>query len=441
MRDAWKPVRSLLRSIHERPLLYYGLLVPLSIALYDQHGRLAVGIPPIVPITGLFLLLGIAQGGADRIRLTWQASPGAFWLYGLVCAAELLLGFYHASPSGWLFVAGRVTFLVVLVTVVANFGSRTDAEDALTGLTIGASIIGLLTLVQASRVVQLPFAAPVWPGRYFGSFQLPFPRTLGIDMSRDKYGIAAAVALPTLIASSRAPRRLLGSRWLRIVLFSLVTIGTAITQSRGAYLTVLLALGLTLTLVLGTKVFNRSLFRDRGALLIALGYAALLVVANVAFTAVAPEWFVGVETSIDHQNVYVRSDVNAQGWLQFQEAPLLGVGHGARFASGRANAAIHNHFLEQMVSTGLVGGVPYLLFHLWILVSALQLLGGWRQSQLVVPISLLVSVAATYLAYQFFPGFFTSVFAVVCGLVLAVVRQERRLPEATGNASGTPSTG
>ena len=43
---------------------------------------------------------------------------------------------------------------------------------------------------------------------------------------------------------------------------------------------------------------------------------------------------------------------------------------------------------------------------------------------------LVVSVSAAYLAYQFSLGFFTSVFALICGLVLSVTREDRGLSGA-----------
>ncbi|UCC77925.1 MAG: hypothetical protein JSW37_06045 [Anaerolineales bacterium] len=129
-------------------------------------------------------------------------------------------------------------------------------------------------------------------------------------------------------------------------------------------------------------------------------------------------------------NVFQRMELNAQGWFLLRQVPLLGIGHGAFPLLQGSAYNIHNHFWEHVVSTGIVGGVPYLLFHLLILVRALQLMGSLRPSVRAAAHVLVVSVSGTYLAYQFSLSFFTSVFAVLCGLVLALRREEARLSTA-----------
>jgi O-antigen ligase len=170
---------------------------------------------------------------------------------------------------------------------------------------------------------------------------------------------------------------------------------------------------------------GRLLARPPSAWWITIGYAAVLIVANVTFTAVAPQWFTGGEESRDLRNVLVRERVNVWAWEQLQMTPVLGIGHGSGLAGYTAGPGVHNHFLEQLLATGLLGGIPYLLFHAWILVAALRLLGNDRRVPHTIAAALAVSVTATYLAYQFFPGFFTSVFAVICGLLLGALREER----------------
>ena len=102
-------------------------------------------------------------------------------------------------------------------------------------------------------------------------------------------------------------------------------------------------------------------------------------------------------------------------------------------------ASIHNHFWDHLVSTGLVGGIPYLLFHLLILVSALSLFARSRGITKAVASVLSASVFITYLAYQFAPLFFVAVFAVTCGLVVALNRDE--CPMGQPLASVEPDTG
>ena len=70
-----------------------------------------------------------------------------------------------------------------------------------------------------------------------------------------------------------------------------------------------------------------------------------------------------------------------------------------------------------------------------ILVGALRLLGSSRSSSRVIAVVLVVAVSATYLAYQFSLSFFTSVFALLCGLVVSVQREDCRLSDAAAQGA------
>jgi O-antigen ligase len=338
---------------------------------------------------------------------------------------------YHRNPQGWAWVAGRVTFFLVMAATVANCGDVNDAKDALRGLTYGVGVLGLLTIVHAVGFVDLQFAWPArWAGRTFGPVQIPFPRTLGIRMTYNKFGVLAAAALATVLAPSAGDEPFIRPSWFRVALFCTIMAAVLLSQTRGVYLTILWTLGLSAAFALRKHRRFQWLSSTSGAWWAAGSYALLLVLGNVLFLAVAPAWLVNVGYAQSVRNVLLRLDLNARGWLVFQRAPLLGIGHGTFPNLQPGGMNIHNHFWEQFVSTGIVGGIPYLLFHLLILVGALRLLGSSRPSLRAVALVLVVSVSATYLAYQFSLAFFTSVFAVICGLVLSVKREDRRRSRA-----------
>lgn len=427
-----RPIAALLGAIRERPILYWGFTVPLTVTVFEQSEGLVAGVPPIVPITAVFLLLAVLKGGTKQVVSTWLASPMALWLYVVVCVIEVFLMLYHRNPQGWAWVAGRVAFFLVMGATVANCGDVNDVKDALKGLTLGVGVIGLLTIVHALGIANLPSAWPArWAGRTFGPVQIPFPRTLGIRMTYNKFGVLAAAAVATVLAPSLADEPLIRPPWFRAALIVTIMAAVLLSQTRGVYLTILWTLGLGAAFALRRRERFRWLSSAAGAWWAAGSYALCLVLGNVLFLAVAPQWLLNLGYAQSVRNVLLRLDLNAQGWLVFQRAPLLGIGHGTfpHLSGGGAN--IHNHFWEQFVATGILGGIPYVLFHMFILVGALRLLGSSRLSLRAVAIVLVVSVSATYLAYQFSLGFFTSVFAVICGLVLSARREDRRPSGAT----------
>lgn len=425
------PVGLWLAGIWARPLLIFSFLVPLAINVYGRNNVLEVGRPLIIPLTAIFVLLGLLRGGAQRVLSAWRASPVAFWLYTSVLAVELLLTFYHGNSSGWAWLGGRVAFFAVLLTTVAHCDGEEAVQDGLRGLSYAVGVIAVLTVIHALRIVYLPFGLPVWPGRTFGPIRMPLPRTLGLAMTITKFGILAAVALTTALVGG--DKRLIRPLWARAFLFGVVIAAAVISQARAVYMTVLATLGWAGLLLVARERTLRWLASARGAWLTTVFYAILLIVANVIFPLVAPPWLLNVGSETSVTNVTYRLDANATGWRVLKQAPLFGIGHGTLLRVTHLNESIHNHFWEHVVATGIVGAIPYLLFHMWILVSALQLLGSERSTISAMARALVVSVSATYLAYQFSAGYFTSVFAVLCGLVICAGRKEQPI--------GQPATG
>lgn len=436
VRHITAPVGLWLAGIWARPLLIFSFLVPLAINVYGRNNVLEVGRPLIIPLTAIFVLVGLRRGGIQRVLSTWRASPAAFWLYVSVLVTEVLLMFYHGSPSGWAWLGGRVAFFAVLLTTVAHCDGEEGIKDGLRGLAYGVGLIAVLTVIHALRIVYLPFGLPVWPARTFGPIHMPVPRTLGLAMTITKFGILAAVALTTALVGGDKP--LIRPLWARAFLFCVVMAAAVISQARAVYMTVLATLGWAGLLLVARERTLRWLASARGAWLTTVFYAILLIVANIIFPLVAPPWLLNVGSDTSVTNVTYRLDANATGWRVLKQAPLFGIGHGTLLRVTQLNESIHNHFWEHVVATGIVGGIPYLLFHTWILVSALQLLGSARATIRAVAKALVVSVSATYLAYQFSAGYFTSVFAVVCGLVISAGADEQPIAQPIAQPGTEP---
>lgn len=430
-----KPLVTLYRAVLQRPLLWYGFLVPLSVTVFEKSEGFVTTVPAIVPVTAAFLLLALLNGRVEQLERTWRASPTELWLYSLVCVIEALLAFYHRSPYGWAFVAGRVAFLVIVLTTAAHCIDLSAATDALKGMTGAVGVISLLTIVQALQVIPVPSAWPGAVGRLFGFLRMPVARTLGIRMTYNRFGVMASIALATAMVLPTGYASIIRRSPVRAILFFGVSVAAVISQTRGVYITVLWAVGLGTLLVLARLRRFRWLSSSRGAWMAAMAYGVLLVLGNLLFPLIAPEWVVNLGYEQSVLNVSRRLDLNALGWAALQEAPLLGIGHGSLPNLHPSVTNIHNHFWEHMVSTGIVGGIPYILYHLLILVGALRLLGSDRMLLRAVAIVLVVSVSATYLAYQFFLGFFTAVFAVICGVVLSMRREERSRPVVSSRPS------
>lgn len=400
--------------------LLFGLLMSLSIsALGTRSGDLITLIPPVIPISAVFLLVAVSTGGAKRVLATIRSNPLTVSLYGLVCIAEAVLMLYHGSRLGVAYAAGRIGFFLVFLSAAAACDDEEIVRDVLRGMTYAVALIGLLSLVHASGLFPVPFGQRAKPPRTFGPFRMPFPRTLGHPMSHNKFGILASVALATVTQSGLGGQDIIAPLWAGGGLLALAVLGVLITQTRATYLTALVAVGLSVGLTLERKRESPWYTRPRGSCVAALVYLGLLILANVLFPIVAPDSLLDVGSTRDVASALSRVDANAVAWELFTNAPLLGIGHGNFDNYHTGETGIHNHLLEQLASTGLVGGIPYVLFHVLILVGAMRQLGHRKGLSQSVSRVLCVSVLATLFAYQFFPGFFVSTFAIISGLVVS----------------------
>jgi O-antigen ligase len=422
----YPPVRQFLQ-IWRQPALFFGLLMALFVGqLGTPGGQILVGVIAIMAVTLGFLAVGVAQGGTRRILSAWRACPAETWLYVLVCVLETVLALYRGGVPALLFAAGRWGFLVVLLTTCAICKHEDSVRRVLEGTTYGAGVIGLLTLIHGLGIVRMPFGLALMPPRTFGSFRMPFARTIGIAMSPDKFALMASLALGALVGSFASSKPMVRPGWMRVPLLLLVLVGCVITQTRAVYIGIAFALCLASFFWVIRRVPRPRFATALGAWAVVAMFSLVLVVSNLLFLQLAPESIVDVGTARSVENVAVRSETNEIAWRIFQEAPWLGIGHGRFEDLTFDTVGVHNHFLEQLVATGLIGGIPYLLFHLFILVRALRAAGDSELSRAAVARVLATGVLVTYLEYQFFPGFFVSPFAIMCGLIFCLERDKPR---------------
>lgn len=417
------PVVALLSRLWRRPAFYFGLLTVLTVTVLREGSWSApTPVPPVLLVGLGFLGMALMRGATRRIASVCLLHPGVFLLYVLVCLIEALLMFYHHSDLGWAYVAGRVGFLLVLLSAIAVSTDAAAAKDVLKGMTCGVGVMGVLTLVHAMQIVNLPFGSTLAPSRTFGPFQMPLPRTMGIDVSPGKVGILGGIALSTVLLSSGGSDRIVEGVRPRVLLFVLAAAAVAVTQTRGAYLAALAAIGFS-TYFLIVRGRERPWFGSRlGSVLVVVLYFCSLVVGNLVFPVLAPDFILNVGGTRTAQNVFIRAESNVMGWHLLDRAPLLGIGHGNFIHFSFTEGGIHNHFWEQFVSTGLLGGIPYLLFHMLVLQTALRQSGRAQGASRTVARAVCASVLAAYLGYQSFAGFFTSSLAILYGLVLSLRR-------------------
>jgi hypothetical protein len=414
------PLVVALTGIRRQAPLMFGLLSAVTITSFRGIDLSALTlVPPVVLVASLFLAAALARGAMGAIVAAWQRRPAIFWLYSLVLLVEVLLQVYHGGDEGWAYVAGRAGFLLVLLSALATCPTADAAEGGLRGTAYGVGVIGLLTLVHALQILDMPFGAELAIPREFGGFEMPVPRTMGIDMSPGKVSMLAAVVLSTVIISPTGRHRVIDRRAMRVILFCLALAAVLITQTRGAYLVALTTLGLSGYLLL-CRDSSPWFARRKGPWLVVAGWAALMVLGNVFLLDLAPDFVLDVGAAQSVHNVHARLLANSEGLRLLCDSPLLGIGHGTFEYVARGPASIHNHFWEQVVATGIAGGLPYLLFHVLVAVALLRSAGHCDSRYGAIGRTISAAVFGIFVGFQSFGAFFPATLAVLYGIALAI---------------------
>jgi O-antigen ligase len=206
-----------------------------------------------------------------------------------------------------------------------------------------------------------------------------------------------------------------------------VVLASIITQSRGVYLTMLLTMvAMTLSRSIRWPATTRLTRWQISWMISCCCLLLLLFVGARASEDTLPNVIVDVGSSTSVRNVAARASAISAAWTLFLKSPWVGIGHGTRAELFDRTVSVHNHFVEQLEATGLLGAIPYGFFHALVLAKALHLTGARDQRRRKLAILLAIAMAATYMEYQVFPGYFVGLFAMICGLLVCLEEQIRR---------------
>ena len=415
------PAYALLWLLVTYPLVVYSFLLPLLSLLIYRYGRLLWAVPPLVALSIPLLLFGMIKH--DLLPRIVKRNQLVFAIFAVVMVFEVL-ALAYTGLSGSNFFLGRMGFLLVAVAVAVNATNVKTMELSLFAITVGVAVLGVLTILHALDIFSLPVALDKLPARAFLGYRFPVPRTLGIGMSYGKFGIMASVAMVTLIFSTLSPYRIIKSLPLRIVLFLAVVSGILISQGRGVFLTVTTV---SLFSVVAALQMRRAAVLGPQA---AMSRSWLLLFAVMAILAIAVGGFLPTVAELDIVDVEtVNSLDNAAGRVQINriavdlllQNPLFGIGHGNFVGMAGMGTGIHNHFVEQYVATGFIGGSFYLLFYLLLLLSAWRaFVRGTSLAVRMVAAIFFAGYMAVLLEYLVFPGFLAEAAAWLTGLILAL---------------------
>ena len=331
----------------------------------------SLGVPvelTVISLAVLFLSL------VFHLPLVFRKPPAAYWfflLYWVVFALPVLNqnAFFRSSALWNLMVTSQ---LLVLSWAAFNLMlSDRVARNALLALAISCLFLSVLQFAGISASDGASRSARV--------------TALGFHPNN----IARILSLGLLIllgAAYAQARSLIKPLWLVWAGVGLIGLAIVRTGSRGAL--VALAAGIFVFVLRSGSIAVKI----RNALLVCAGIG-IFALASLQSENMRARF----EDALEEGDLARREMIYPTAWQMFKEKPLLGWGPvaaeyelGARIAhveEDRKNA--HNMILNVLISTGLVGGIPFFTGTLLALWAAWKARGGTRG---VLPLSLIAMV-------------------------------------------------
>jgi O-antigen ligase len=334
-------------------------------------------------------------------------------VFGLLLAlwfvAALLSLAIH--PEGFRFVIARVVFILMVVLAFASL-SDLDAYRLFVRVFLVSMIgVALLTVVQALGLVELPFGDRI-RGRQIFSF-LP-NRTLGVPMSYGEHGILMGFAIALLLGilfTHSGQRRLLW-HWGAL---ALLVCAVLFSQSRSTYLEMVAMLAVLVGLGAAARVLRPGGYVLAVLLLLGGGAAAIIY---------GPANIVRFMIEVNELTVVGRTQQWAFAMGTATEHPFIGTGYGSfqliYLGGVRAQVALHNAFINELMSVGLVLGSIYALLYayaLWTLVRVGFARENARETR-ALAVALIAAFVAAITALNFYQGFYVEILAVMFALSL-----------------------
>jgi O-antigen ligase len=325
-------------------------------------------------LVALLTVTWLAQG-VRRRRLNVRAGAIVLVALAMVCLAALSIGYADNRGSAVKESLKWLELLLAVLIVVDLAGAPRSARW----------VIGAMLVAGAAEAAYgaVQFATDTGPGafqlkgalRAFGHFDQPNP-----------FAGYLTTILPLAICMALCPANPIRFRWISLAAAGLLSVGIALSQSRGAWLGA--AVAALCLLVIWSRSTRRLLIPCAlgGALVLALAVAGLLPAAILDRLGQTIEYFGvfdvrTVEVTSDNWALVERMAHWQAGWYMFLDHPWLGVGAG-NYAQAypvyfvgswqEALGHAHNYYLNILAELGVVGGGLLLL----LLALAFRQLGG-----------------------------------------------------------------
>jgi putative inorganic carbon (HCO3(-)) transporter len=351
----------------------------------------------------------IAASVAVPLLLPWAVGVAAFfWLIRLVSEGRLT----HRTPADLPIVVLVLWIPVTLIATSLPEITRLQALRLLSGIALYYAIINWggteirlrwleIGLVCAGLILAIlaPFSVawsigklPIFPAWLYQNFKVLVSDTIHPNVMGGTLILLIPIPISTLLFSANRLSKIQRIFYLFACLSMLVIL--ALTQSRGAWLALLVGLFLLVVLRFGIPVFFSSTGRPRWGwlMLILAGIGAGALVSALGYQTVLDD-LIGSSAGVAQGGFAGRMEIWSRAIYMIQDFPFTGVGMGAfgpvadalypfiQFAPGTLEHA-HNLFLQVAVDLGLPGLVAFLaVLSIGLWGAGCLWRNGWREGR------------------------------------------------------------
>lgn len=318
---------------------YYVVLILLSNLLPDVFTR-SVTIPLRVAIVSLLIVIFLLYP-----RLRHESALRFFLAFAIVYLSRIGYEWssgssnFHMDPSDFMFYFVSFVALPLLLTTQTRFSSN-EYERILSAILFGAWLTSLLTIVFYRDFIGTEYRLSALVGRdsnYISPLALSYVSVLGIALGLSYIAMKPLDLRKNILVSL-------------VVIFCLIPF--FLGASRGSLLALLVSLCFYFAFAPGIK-------RRATLVILLFAFTGTLVVAEQYLGSVVFTRFFGIADDIaaEGSSTY-RLTIWLNSWEQFRESPFLGDSLECTFIGLHP----HNMLIEVMITTGIVGTMPFLMF-------------------------------------------------------------------------------
>ena len=409
---------------HKR--LFYLLLFSAPLMPMPDAFSIA-GIPPTAIIVALILfsiLINLPVNGDFYHSFDKLNKIGIFvFLFAML----LFFDFYHVLKGDMAkelpYLMGKIIFIGIALITYLYIDSREEYLKATTLLVFGVIILSILTIISSFLGVEYIGGPRMGPRTY--GITMPFNKACGIPMSYGEYGIITMFALPIFLTEITRKMKILGDIKNSYIFLIILLWAIFITQSRSTWLATVITL----------MVFY--VFMSEGKLMLRLFTIAILgLLFIIFFNEVRPIFHALAGKGVYLHNIIGRIESYFYALSIMKDNTLFGYGHSkyqlmhAIYTHFKGITCLHNNFLHQLVSCGILGFLPYIAMYILVICGLIQNVFGIMDHTLrILNVCLLSSIAGSMVELNFYRGYFSEVLAIEIGLALVLTRNRFAVSE------------